>query len=116
MEHKVRNPPPPKPPDPKKRKRFGGSRSKKQAFVPKALPKDNDQRLASIDPLINSVRNQRYLAFKFLYVWGIIIPPAVLRSLGALIARGQYPLKLIDLSDCLIQPDASLDYFGRCAV
>ncbi len=114
MEHKLRNPPPPKPIDPKaKKKRFGAaSRSKKAAFVPKAVPKDNDSKLISLDPLLQAIRSNRYTSIKFLYVWGVRVAPPTLTSLADLLRKGCYPLKLLDLSDCLLQPDPSLGLFA----
>ena len=111
----MRNPPPKKPIDPKERKKRmgGGSRSKKPTFVPKAVPKDNESKLITLDPLLNAVRSVRYTSIKFLYVWGVRISESSLMSLGDLVSKGSYQIKLLDLSDCLIQPDPTLGLFAQ---
>ncbi|KAM7541641.1 hypothetical protein Aperf_G00000033829 [Anoplocephala perfoliata] len=62
--------------------------------------------LVRLLPLIDALRNNRYLNFRELYVWGVYLQHNDMMCLGDMLAKGNYDLSHIELIDCFINPKA----------
>ncbi|KAM3186195.1 hypothetical protein ACTXT7_004830 [Hymenolepis weldensis] len=62
--------------------------------------------LVRLLPLIEALRNNRYLTFQKLYVWEVYLQHNDMMCLGDMLAKGNYQLSYIELTDCFINAKA----------
>uniref|UniRef100_A0A915EVJ5 Uncharacterized protein n=1 Tax=Echinococcus canadensis TaxID=519352 RepID=A0A915EVJ5_9CEST len=93
---------------------------KKKGKIKKGLK--GEKPLVRLLPLIDALRNNRYLQIKELYVWGVYLEYSDMLCLkvnaanlhiwkGSMVAKGSYELSYIELIDCFINQKA-IDAFA----
>ncbi|VDO08993.1 unnamed protein product [Rodentolepis nana] len=79
---------------------------RKRDDLKKKKKKKAEKPLVRLLPLIEALRNNRFINFQKLYVWSVYLQHNDMMCLGDMLAKGNYQIALIDLTDCFLDSKA----------
>lgn len=74
-------------------------------FVLESVPvSTKDDPVVALEPMLMALRQERYTVIQNLHIWDMPLFHEDLASLAILLEKGAYPLRQLELMDCLVEP------------